>query len=71
MCFVLQSMSRAYIDSNSPEGWYDHIYLRHNAFHMVFFLIYIKRKDDTVCNLLEKYVKKQIEQKNIEFIPVR
>lgn len=51
-------MSRGYIDSNSSEGWYQHIYLHHNAYHLVFFLSYISRKDETECNYIEKYVKK-------------
>ncbi|KAL4446650.1 hypothetical protein ABPG74_005588 [Tetrahymena malaccensis] len=69
-CFVC-SMSRGYVDSRSEEGWYSHIYLHHNAYHLVFYLIYITKKDETECNYIEKYVKKCIEQKQINFIPDR
>lgn len=51
-------MSRGFVESNSDLGWYDHIYMRHNVYHTVFFLIYVKLKDETDCNSIEKYVKK-------------
>lgn len=50
-------MSRGYIDNNSKDGWHDHIYLRHNVYHMIYFLIYISNKDISECNSIESYVK--------------
>lgn len=75
-CFVC-SLSRNEIDSKyisnfnyrSTNGWYQHIYLEHNVYHMIFYLIYLKKKDPNDCDALEKYVKQCIEDKNADFFP--
>lgn len=52
------------------NGWLDHIYLEHNVYHYLDFLIYIKEKNIIDCNGIEKYVKEMVEKKNIDFIPI-
>ncbi|CAK93344.1 unnamed protein product (macronuclear) [Paramecium tetraurelia] len=69
-CFIC-SLERNEIDSKTKNGWYQHIYLEHNVYHMLFYLIYIKKKPITECNQLEKYIKDQMENKLSEFLPVK
>ena len=38
------------------DGWENHIFLQHNLFHLMMFIIYTKNKDFTECNKIEKYV---------------
>lgn len=45
-------------------GWDYHIYLEHNVYHMVFYLLYLKNKNLNECDALEKYIKECIESKN-------
>ena len=42
---------------STKNGWHFHIYLEHNVYHMLYYLIYIKMKPITECNQLEKYIK--------------
>ncbi len=37
---------------------------------MLFYLIYIGKKNENECDSLEKYVKKEIADKNIGFVPI-
>ncbi|CAD8068192.1 unnamed protein product [Paramecium sonneborni] len=69
-CFIC-SLERNEIDSKTKGGWFQHIFLEHNVYHMLFYLIYIKKKPITECNQLEKYIKDQIQNKFSEFIPVK
>ncbi|CAD8058778.1 unnamed protein product [Paramecium primaurelia] len=69
-CFIC-SLDRNEIDSKTKNGWYQHIYLEHNVYHMLFYLIYIKKKPITECNQLEKYIKDQMENRSSEFLPVK
>jgi hypothetical protein len=39
-----------------------HVYLEHNVYHYVDFLIYVKNKKVTDCNGIEKYVKNCLEK---------
>ena len=52
------------------NGWLDHIYLEHNVYHYLDFLIYISEKNVNDCNGIEKYVKELVNKKSIEFIPI-
>ncbi|CAD8102848.1 unnamed protein product [Paramecium sonneborni] len=69
-CFIC-SLERNEIDSKTKGGWFQHIYLEHNVYHMLFYLIYIKKKPITDCNQLEKYIKDQMLNKSSEFIPIK
>ncbi|CAD8067431.1 unnamed protein product [Paramecium sonneborni] len=69
-CFVC-SLVRNEIDSKTKSGWFQHIFLEHNIYHMLYFLIYIKKKSITECNQLEKYIKDLMLNKSSDFIPVR
>lgn len=53
------------------KGWLEHIYLEHNVYHYLDFLIYIKEKDINNCNGIEKYVKETVSKRNIEFLPMK
>ncbi|EGR33287.1 hypothetical protein IMG5_057100 [Ichthyophthirius multifiliis] len=68
-CYVCGT-KKSIIDSKSQKGWYSHIYLEHNVYHLLFFMIYVYNKDVTNCDALEKYVKKCLEQNKIDFIPL-
>lgn len=52
------------------NGWLDHIYLEHNVYHYLDFLIYIREKNINDCNGIEKHVKELVNKKNIEFLPI-
>ncbi|KAM3134788.1 hypothetical protein pb186bvf_013113 [Paramecium bursaria] len=67
-CFVC-SLGRNDIDSKGAKGQYYHIYLEHNAYHMLFYIIYIQKKNLNSCNILEQYVKKCIEKQETDFFP--
>lgn len=51
-------------------GWYHHIYLEHNVYHMLFYMIYVDRKHENECDALEKYVKNNLIYGKIDFIPL-
>ena len=48
----------------------EHVYLEHNLYHYLDFLIYIESKSIGDCNGIEKYVKDCISKKSIEFFPL-
>ena len=52
-------------------GWYHHVYLEHNVYHMLFYIIYVNNLHDNECDSLEHYVKKDIEKKSIAFISIK
>ena len=35
-------------------GWYHHIYLEHNIYHMLFYIIYVNKMHENECDSLEK-----------------
>ncbi len=41
-------------------GWYHHIYLEHNVYHMLFYMIYVSNMHENDCDSLEKSVKKDM-----------
>lgn len=67
-------MSKTFIDESIEKGWNYHIYMEHNVYHMLFYMIYVMKKNKTECDALEKQVKKQLESKpgqSLEFVPIR
>lgn len=52
------------------KGWSEHFMNKHSVFSYLSFIVYIKDKEEEDCNGLEKYVKSQISDKNIEFFPI-
>ncbi|CAD8173112.1 unnamed protein product [Paramecium octaurelia] len=67
-CFIC-SQEKNDIDTKGTKGWHYHIYLEHNVYHMLYYIIYIKSKDANDCNSLEKYLKKCIQEKETKFFP--
>lgn len=55
MCYIC-GLSNQQFD-NQGNGWLQHIYLEHNLYNYLHFIIYIKHKESQDCNGLEKYVK--------------
>lgn len=52
------------------NGWLHHIYLEHNVYNYLDFLIYIKNRDMNDCNGIEKYVKELMEAHKTDFLPI-
>ena len=50
-------------------GWNNHIQTEHNMWAYLAFIIYIRKKPITECDGIEKYVKKKLEQNDINFFP--
>ncbi|EGR33124.1 inositol -triphosphate receptor 2, putative [Ichthyophthirius multifiliis] len=57
--------------SQSNIAWEYHMYLEHNLYHLMMFIIQTKQKNFTECNQIEKYVIKQLRQQKIDFVPIR
>ena len=53
------------------NGWLEHIYLEHNLYNYLYFLILIEDKESNACNGLEKYIKQQIRQNKKTFFPIQ
>lgn len=49
------------IDDSCEKGWYHHIYMEHNCYNLLFYIIYVRRKNENECDSLEKYVKMTLE----------
>ena len=47
-----------------------HIYLEHNLYNYLHFIIYIRSMESQECNGLEKHVKDLINKNNHSFIPI-
>ncbi|EGR30317.1 hypothetical protein IMG5_135140 [Ichthyophthirius multifiliis] len=68
-CFVC-GLNRDDIDSQEEKGWYNHIYKYHNCYQLLYYLIYIEKKNENNCDSLEKYCKKLMDLKDISFLPI-
>lgn len=53
----------------SGRGWRKHTEQEHNIWSYVYFLLMIEKKEKSKCTGLEKFVKEQIEKKEIDFFP--
>ncbi|KAL4442528.1 hypothetical protein ABPG74_006930 [Tetrahymena malaccensis] len=77
-CYIC-GLSRRFVEANSDEDWYHHIYMEHNCYNLLFYIIYIRRKSENDCDALEKYIKKcldrsegenKIQLKPVDFAPI-
>ena len=51
------------------EGWATHVFLTHNPFAYLYFMTYVKEKDVNDCSGVEKFVRAQIDLRDIGFFP--
>jgi hypothetical protein len=69
--YVKKGLERTTIDEKT-DGWYNHVYLEHNVYHLMFYMIYISKKHLSECDALEKQVKKALmENLAPNFVPIR
>ncbi|EAR93160.2 cation channel family protein (macronuclear) [Tetrahymena thermophila SB210] len=77
-CYIC-GLSRRFVEANSDEDWYHHIYMEHNCYNLLFYIIYIRRKSENDCDALEKYIKKcldrsegenKLQLKPVDFTPI-
>jgi len=51
------------------EGWARHTLLTHNPFSYLYFMTYVREKDINDCSGVEKFVRTQLDQRDIGFFP--
>lgn len=51
------------------EGWARHTLLTHNPFSYLYFMTYVKEKDVNDCSGVEKFVRAQLDLRDIGFFP--
>ena len=51
------------------EGWVRHTLLTHNPFSYLYFMTYVKEKDVNDCSGVEKFVRSQLDLRDIGFFP--
>ena len=69
----IQGLQRSVVEELSQHGWYNHIYLEHNVYHLLYYLILIDSKQESDCDAIEKYIKNKLDNDPpiIDFIPKR
>lgn len=55
---------------NRNKSWYDHVLKEHNVYAYLYFIIYVRRKPDSECTGIEKYVKDKIKAEDLTFFPI-
>ncbi|EGR33066.1 hypothetical protein IMG5_062440 [Ichthyophthirius multifiliis] len=70
ICFIC-GQTRAHIDAYNKKGWHHHICCEHNIYNMLYYIIYVSNKNNNECDGLESYIKEQIQENNINFIPIQ
>lgn len=67
-CFICGiSKSKFEIENIS---WADHVYTEHNLHAYLSFIIYVQGKNMSECSGVEKWVKKCLDDDNIDFFPI-
>lgn len=56
--------------SDSNKGYAYHVKYEHNLWHYLFFVAYVRDKEETELTGMESYVADQIEKEEVDWFPI-
>jgi hypothetical protein len=71
MCGTTRNAYENYSLSNESPGFDSHVKRDHNIWNYVFFIAYLKKKDCTEDIGVETFVRKELRQSSIDWVPSR